>query len=37
VPGVWIQIHHIDLNYYEQYFQNGITDAHRQHDNLWHA
>jgi hypothetical protein len=36
VPGVWIQVHHPDIEYYERYFQNGLTEAHRQHDGLWH-
>lgn len=36
VPGVWIQIHHPDLDYYDRYFRNGLTEAHRQHNDLWH-
>lgn len=35
-PGVWIQIHHPDIAYYDTYFNNGLTDAHREHDHLWH-
>jgi hypothetical protein len=36
VPGVWLQAHHIDEPYYERFFSNGMTDAHRSHDQLWH-
>jgi hypothetical protein len=36
VPGVWLQVHHADLEYYDKYFQNGLTDAHRNHDAHWH-
>jgi hypothetical protein len=36
VPGVWLQVHHADLDYYDKYFQNGLTDAHRNHDAHWH-
>ena len=37
VPGVWIQVHHVDVGYYEKFFRNGLTEAHRKHDELWHA
>jgi hypothetical protein len=37
VPGVWIQVHHPDIEYYDRYFQNGLTEAHRRHDGLWHG
>jgi len=36
VPGVWLQVHHADIEYYDKYFRNGVTDAHRQHDAHWH-
>ena len=36
VPGIWLQAHHVDERYYEEYFRNGLTDAHRAHDNTWH-
>ncbi|MBV8526579.1 MAG: hypothetical protein JOY71_31455 [Acetobacteraceae bacterium] len=35
-PGVWIQVHHPDLDYYDQFFRNGLTDAHRCHARHWH-
>jgi hypothetical protein len=37
VPGVWMQAHHVEEDYYERFFQNGLTDAHRGHDSAWHA
>ncbi|MFF5083534.1 hypothetical protein ACFY36_41345 [Actinoplanes sp. NPDC000266] len=37
VPGVWIQAHHVDEPYYERFFQGGLTGAHREHDQRWHA
>jgi hypothetical protein len=36
VPGVWVQVHHPDIEYYDRYFRNALTDAHRRHDSLWH-
>jgi hypothetical protein len=35
-PGVWIQVHHPDLAYYDRFFRHGLTDAHRNHAHLWH-
>ncbi|MFM9693050.1 hypothetical protein [Streptomyces europaeiscabiei] len=35
VPGVWLQVHHVENEYYEQFFTNGLTDAHRAHDEAW--
>jgi hypothetical protein len=37
VPGVWIQMHHVDLEYYDRFFQDGLTGAHRGHDGHWHS
>jgi len=36
VPGVWLQAHHVETEYYQRYFRDGLTDAHRRHDALWH-
>jgi hypothetical protein len=36
VPGVWLQVHHLDIEYYDKYFRDGLTDAHRRHDRHWH-
>jgi hypothetical protein len=36
VPGVWLQVHHVDIAYYDRFFRNGLTEAHRRHDEHWH-
>jgi hypothetical protein len=36
VPGVWIQVHHLDLEYYDNLFKNGYTETHAKHQSLWH-
>ena len=36
VPGVWLQAHHLDLEYYDQLFQDGYTETHRNHEAQWH-
>ena len=36
VPGVWMQAHHVEIDYYDRFFRNGLTDAHRNHDMHWH-
>ena len=35
VPGIWLQVHNVDLEYYDRFFQNALTDAHRDHDKNW--
>ena len=37
VPGVWLQAHHLEDPYYERFFENGLTAAHRSHDRSWHG
>jgi hypothetical protein len=37
VPGVWLQAHHVEVEYYERFFRDGLTDAHRGHDHAWHG
>lgn len=37
VPGVWLQVHHVDLEYYDRFFNNGLTEAQRRHHARWHA
>jgi hypothetical protein len=37
VPGVWVQAHHVEEEYYERFFAAGLTDAHRAHDGAWHG
>lgn len=36
VPGVWLQAHHLDLEYYDLLFREGYTELHRDHQCLWH-
>jgi hypothetical protein len=35
VPGVWLQVHKLELEYYDRFFRNGLTQAHREHDRDW--
>ncbi|MGZ8310799.1 MAG: hypothetical protein ACXWUR_01935 [Allosphingosinicella sp.] len=35
-PGIWLQVHHVEKEYYERFFRNGMTDLHRAHDDDWH-
>jgi hypothetical protein len=35
-PGVWIQIHHPDIEYYDRFFRDGLTATHRSHQHTWH-
>ena len=35
-PGVWLQVHHVETDYYDRFFQHGLDEAHRDHDALWH-
>ncbi|MEK1888969.1 MAG: hypothetical protein AAAB35_15660 [Phyllobacterium sp.] len=35
VPGVWLQVHHVDIDYYERFFRNGLTEAHYNHHRDW--
>lgn len=37
VPGIWIQAHHLDLDYYDYLFREGYSESHRRHDELWHG
>ena len=37
VPGVWLQVHHVEQPYYERFFRNGLTESHLSHDRTWHA
>lgn len=35
VPGIWLQVHNVDIEYYDRFFQSALTDAHRAHDKNW--
>jgi hypothetical protein len=36
-PGVWLQVHHVEGEYYEQFFRHGLTEEHQMHDARWHG
>lgn len=36
VPGVWVQAHHLDLEYYDRFFENGYSETQAAHDARWH-
>ncbi len=36
VPGIWLQAHHLEIDYYKRYFRDGLTDAHERHQAEWH-
>jgi hypothetical protein len=36
VPGVWLQAHHLDLDYYDQLYRDGYTETQAQHQERWH-
>lgn len=35
-PGIWLQSHHVETEYYEKFFQSGSTSRQREHDENWH-
>lgn len=37
VPGIWLQVHHVEIPYYDKFFRNALSDAQRRHDALWHG
>lgn len=37
VPGIWLQTHHIEQEYYERFFAHGTTDTHQAHATRWHT
>lgn len=37
IPGVWLQAHHLDLNYYDHLFRDGYTEVNAMHQKLWHG
>jgi hypothetical protein len=36
VPGIWVQVHHLDLEYYDKLFKHGYSGTQRDHQQLWH-
>ncbi len=37
VPGIWLQAHHVDLDYYDSLFTRGYNENHGRHQELWHG
>ncbi len=37
VPGVWVQAHHLDLDYYDQLYKGGYSESQAKHQERWHA
>jgi hypothetical protein len=35
VPGIWLQVHNVELEYYDRFFSKGVTQPHRDHDRNW--
>ena len=35
--GVWIQFHHVDQDFYSEFFLDGTSPTQREHDQLWHG
>jgi hypothetical protein len=36
VPGVWVQAHHLALDYYDQLYVNGYSRSQAEHHDRWH-
>jgi hypothetical protein len=36
VPGVWVQAHHLDLNYYDAFYEQGFSETQANHQHYWH-
>ncbi len=34
-PGVWLQIHHVEIEYYDKYFDPALYKWQAEHDNIW--
>ncbi len=37
VPGIWVQAHHLDLEYYDKLFRHGYTGTQLRHQEMWHS
>lgn len=37
VPGVWLQAHHVDLDYYDHLFRDAYTEVNAMHQEAWHG
>src|SRR5262249_38327692 len=36
VPGLWVQFHHLELEYYERFFEPGLRRTQAAHDPAGH-
>lgn len=36
-PGIWLQTHRVENEYYEAYFDKGLTQRQREHDAVWES
>jgi hypothetical protein len=34
-PGVWLQIHHVEMEYYEKFFDPSLYRWQSEHDKVW--
>ncbi|SDX94202.1 hypothetical protein SAMN05444358_11811 [Ruegeria halocynthiae] len=34
-PGIWLQAHRVENEYYDTYFDKGLTAAQAEHDSIW--
>jgi hypothetical protein len=37
VPGVWVQAHHLDLEYYDKFYVEGYSETQANHQHNWHG
>jgi hypothetical protein len=37
LPGIWLQVHHVEERHHEQFFRDGLIEMHRRHDTSWHG
>jgi len=36
-PGICFQVHHVDSDYYDRFFQPRYSRAERDHQRVWHG
>lgn len=36
-PGIWLQAHHVEREYYDRFFRDGMTRRQVTHDATWHG
>jgi hypothetical protein len=35
-PGTWLQICHVELEYYQQFFEGRLYQQQTEHQRMWH-